>query len=129
MVDRILAWATLIQSHRDELDEGLTALTLHRRNLDDFLCAFHHLRVESKALIASSGRVSRNPVWRLVSAYGRQVYDNIQDSPTDPAVRRTRKALTKLVRKHEDLVLYLRERVREEVWILEEMIVAHANQL
>ena len=119
-------WTGVVQDFRGQLTELLTVLTIHRPNLDDFwdvLWECRDLRLTSQTMIASSARVSRDPVWVILSAQVRRVYENIPD-PTDPALRRTRKALTKLVRAHEDLASFYRARVQASEAVLQELRAA-----
>ena len=129
MADSIETWTAVVQNHRAQLAELLAVLAIHRQNLDDFwdlLWACRDLRLDSEAMIASSARVSRNPVWGIVSAQVRRVYDNTPD-PTGDAMHQLMRTLTKLVRAHEQLESFYRARVQASEEVLQELIAAHAN--
>ena len=126
MADSIEIWTGVVQNYRDQLAELLTALTIHRQNLDDFwdvLWACRDLRLDSRAMIASSTRVSRNPVWGIVSAQLRRVYENTPD-PTDDTMQRTLRTLTNLVRNCEHLASFYRARVQASEEVLQELIAS-----
>ena len=130
MADSVETWTGVLQDYRDQLTELLTVLTTHRQNLDDFwdvLWECRDRRLDSQAMIASTPRVSRDPVCGIVSTqFFRRVYENTPD-PTDDTMRQLLKTLTKLVRGHEQLESFYRARVQASEEVLQELIASHAN--
>ena len=126
MADSVETWTGVVQNYRDQLAELLAVLAIHRQNLDDFwdvLWECRDLRLTSQTMIASSARVSRDPVWVIVSAQLRRVYENTPD-PTDDTMRQLLKTLTKLVRGHEQLESFYRARVQASEEVLQELIAS-----
>ena len=116
----------MVQSNRAQLAEILTALTLHRQNLDDFwdvLWAYRDLRLDSQAMIASSARVSRDPVWGIVATQLRGVYENTPD-PASGEMQRTLRILTDIVRNSEHVASFYRARVQASEQVLDELRVS-----
>ena len=129
MADSVETWTGVVQDYRDQMAELQTVLTIHQQNLDDFwdlLWACRDLRLDSEAMIASSARVSRNPVWGIVSAQFHRVYETTPD-PTNDTMQRTLRTLTNVVQGCERLASLYHARVQASEAVLQELRASQAN--
>ena len=123
MADSVETWTAVVQNYRDQLAELLAVLTTHRQNLDDFwdiLWECRDIRLTSQAMIASSARVSRDPVWGIVATQLRGVYENTPD-PAGEELQHTLRTMNGVVRNFERLASFYCARVQASEQVMDEL--------